>query len=151
MSRARSLTIAAVALMVLAPAPSRAFSDGVSNMSGKPPASSCTGCHKAGGTAAPSRVALTGPMLVSAGSGALYSLVIEGLAMGAGFDIAVSDGSLQPGQAGGAKLIGSDLSHSASWPKGAKTTIDFAFTAPVTPGKVTIYITVLSVDGDGGT
>jgi hypothetical protein len=144
------LAFTCLAALLGAPSAALADSGGVSGMSGKPPPSSCTNCHSAGGTAAP-KLMLTGPTEVPSGETAHFKLAVSGLAAGAGFDIAASDGTLAPVDRMTTQLRGEDLSHTASWPHGQSVNIDFDFVAPAQPGMVTLFFTVLSVDGTGGT
>jgi hypothetical protein len=149
-SVARATLFAALAIglgVPLAPRPAWGFSSGVSGLS----RSGCGGCHTAGGTTPPAALRLAGPLVVTAGSAARFTLSGDGLAMGAGFDLAASAGSLAVVDGSLSQLKDGELTHTPDWPRGSRLALEFDLTAPVSPGKVTLSFTVLSVNGDTGT
>src|SRR5205814_7405381 len=96
-----------------------AFSAGVSGMSGKPPATSCDGCHSAGGTMAPMvTLKQVGASMLDPGATGTFELDVVSSAstLGAGWDIAAGDGTLAV-KAGmpEAQLKDGEISHTSNW------------------------------------
>lgn len=148
--RTRRHGLALLAACALAPGVARGFGGGTSGMSGKPPASSCTGCHTADGTALPA-IALDDAPPIPAGETAHLKLVFSSLAQGAGFDVAVSDGTLSVKDGTpGVQLRDGEVTHARPWPKGTQVSVELDLLAPAAPGTVTLFVTALSGNDDKG-
>jgi hypothetical protein len=109
-------------------------------------------CHSAGATAAPV-VMVTGPSEPMAGTLALYTVTVSGLAVGMGFDLAPSAGALTVTDPQvRMQAQGGELSHTADWPRSGDTvTFALGWSVPPAPGPATLFVAILSVNGDGGT
>jgi MYXO-CTERM domain-containing protein len=142
--------LAALAI-VLAPSLAAAFGAGISGYSGKPPAKSCTDCHS-GGTA-PTALNWNTPATMIAGSTATVSVDIVSSAtapLSAGYDIAVSDGTLDViSGATSSKTLNGEVTHTRAIGPAATLTAQARFTAPATPGVVTLFVTAISSNGSG--
>jgi hypothetical protein len=100
----------------------------------------CT-CHSTSPTTAV-LASVTGPLIIQVGQTQTYTLSVSrssGTFSTGGVDVAVSSGTLGIGSSTGIKLMNGDITHSAKF-TGA-TTKTFTFTAPSTPGTVTMAIT----------
>lgn len=111
--------------------------------------SGCT-CH--GSAAAGVNVAISGPSSLSPGQTGNYTLTITGGPLSkAGTNIAASAGSLDAADAS-LKIQSGELTHtSPKSPTASAVTFGFKYTAPSTPGNVTLYATGNSVNGTGNT
>jgi hypothetical protein len=105
----------------------------------------CT-CHQNSPTTAVV-VSVTGPLTIQAGTTGTYTFSVSrssGTFSTGGIDVAVSSGTLGIGSSSGIKMLSGEVVQSAKF-TGA-TTKTFTFTAPNTPGTVTMAVT-----GAGGT
>jgi hypothetical protein len=86
-------------------------------------------------------VTLSGPDTVAAGSTTNYTFSVSttGSFTRGGIDIAVSNGTLNIGTSSGIKMLSGEIVHNARF-TGA-TTKTFTYTAPSTPGVITMYAT----------
>ncbi|MBK7861793.1 MAG: hypothetical protein IPJ65_24890 [Archangiaceae bacterium] len=134
---------------------------GVTGRSGKTAGVSCSGCHNPQATPATATtarllqggVAVTGPVNVTAGTRATFTLEVSGgPGAFAGTNIASDVGTLSPitstllqRAVGGAMELthGDKLAFS-----GGKASWNFAWTAPATAGTAKVFIAVQSVNGD---
>jgi MYXO-CTERM domain-containing protein len=136
---------------VLAPSLAAAFGAGVNGYSGKPPEKSCTECHS-GGTA-PTALNWNTPATMVAGSTATVSVDIVSSATSprsAGYDIAASDGTLDViSGATSSRVLSGEVTHSRSIGPAATLTAQARFTAPMTPGVITLFVTAISSNGSG--
>jgi MYXO-CTERM domain-containing protein len=141
----------ALLTIVLAPSLAAAFGAGISGYSGKPPAKSCTECHS-GGTA-PRALNWNTPATMIAGSTATVSVDIVSSAtapLSAGYDIASSDGTLDViSGATSSKAVNGEVTHTRAIGPAETLTAQARFTAPMTPGVVTLFVTALSSNGSG--
>jgi hypothetical protein len=93
---------------------------------------------------------LTGPTSLVPGQAARFTLdIVTGASTRrAGFDVAVSAGTLAPLPQPNESWINSgELTHTKNWPKGATVQLGFTVTAPTSPGSFRIFATALSSDG----
>jgi hypothetical protein len=87
-------------------------------------------------------VSVTGPLTIQAGTTATYTFSVSrssGTFSTGGIDVAVSSGTLGIGTSTGIKILSGEVVQSAKF-TGA-TTKTFSFTAPSTPGNVTMAVT----------
>ncbi|MDX2171315.1 MAG: choice-of-anchor V domain-containing protein [Deltaproteobacteria bacterium] len=142
----RSLPLAAVALLLAAPAFAR--SAGIVGYSGKD-GFFCTECHLDTGVPAPT-VQFEGPTSVEPGSTTTYRFVIQRNAdsqLAAGFDVAASAGTLAVGDDSGVRTgtVGrppvTEVTHTLPRDVDASGAAAFAFswTAPTTPGEYVLF------------
>jgi hypothetical protein len=146
--RFSSYGAAGVLTMCLMSAPALANRNGMTGVSGKNAAQTCTTTCHSGGTAP--TVELTGPTTLAAGETGQFALTIRGgAAVVGGMNVAVSNtrASLEPGA--GQRKSGSEITHSA--PKaftGGEVRFDFAMVAPSAGGTVTLYGAGNSANGN---
>lgn len=125
------------------------FTDGAVGYSGNPATHSgatCTNCHSGGVVP---NVALVGPTNVTAGSTNNFTLVI-GVAQALGsLDVSVTNGTLTATEAE-TEVRSGELVHTTPRPVNELGTVEFGFnwTAPLTPGNVTMYAAGNSVNGN---
>lgn len=126
-----------------------AYSSGVTGKTRKN-GNGCT-CHGSSPTSSV-EVSISGPNLLSPGQKATYRVSISGGPLvRAGVNIAASSGTLSP-IGSDLQKIGDELTHtSPKAPVGGVVTFDFEFTAPNTPGPITIYANGNSVNFDRST
>ncbi|MCX8057631.1 MAG: T9SS type A sorting domain-containing protein [Ignavibacteria bacterium] len=98
-------------------------------------------------------VSITGPQTLSPGGKATYRLSISGGPLSrAGTNIAASSGTLTVLTGSGLKKVGDELTHtSPKTPVSGVVTFDFEYTAPNSPGTVTLYANGNSVNNNGST
>jgi hypothetical protein len=118
-----------------------AYSNGVSGCTLKSTSNGCgrsSGCHSTSSNSSVT-VTLSGPDTVLAGSNNNYTFSVStsGTFSRGGIDIAVSDGTLGIGTSTGIKMSSGEVVHSARFT--SATTKTFTFTAPSTPGTITMY------------
>lgn len=96
-------------------------------------------------------VVISGPQILSPGTKGTYQVSISGgPLMRAGTNIAASSGTLDVITGSGLQKIGDELTHtSPKTPQSGVVTFNFEFTAPNTPGTVTLYANGNSVNFDG--
>lgn len=96
-------------------------------------------------------VVISGPTSLSPGTKGTYRVSISGGPLvRAGTNIAASNGTLSVIQNSGLQKIGDELTHtSPKAPSGGVVTFDFEFTAPNSPGTVTIFASGNSVNFNG--
>ncbi len=125
-----------------------ATSTGVTGKTRKGPDPGCT-CHGSSPTSSV-EVSISGPNSLSPGQKATYRVSISGGPLvRAGVNIASSSGTLSP-IGSDLQKIGDELTHtSPKAPVGGVVTFDFEFTAPNTPGPITLYAVGNSVNYDG--
>lgn len=124
-----------------------AFSTGITGKTQK----NGNGCDCHGGQNGGVSVTINGPATLTAGQTGDYSVVISGgpLARG-GTNIAVSAGTLSLVANEGTQLLGGEITHvSPKVPVSGSVTFSFKFTAPATPGAVTMYANGNSVNLNG--
>jgi hypothetical protein len=122
-----------------------AYGSGVAGCTLKTHTTGCN-CHSTTADVA-INVTLTGPDTVIAGSTNDFTFSVSrtsGSFTKGGIDIAVSSGTLGLGTSTGLKILSGELVHSTKF--NSATTKTFTFTAPSTPGVVTMYAC-----GAGGT
>ncbi|MCX6164600.1 MAG: T9SS type A sorting domain-containing protein [Ignavibacteriae bacterium] len=122
-----------------------AYGNGVAGCTLKTHTTGCN-CHSTTSDVA-INVTLTGPDTVFAGSTNDFTFSVSrtsGSFTKGGIDVAVSSGTLGLGTSTGLKILSGELVHSTKF--NGPTTKTFTFTAPSTPGPVTMYAT-----GAGGT
>jgi len=133
------------------PIQSLASASGFTGYSGNPntnSGSTCSLCHNDGIVP---NVSLSGPAEVVAGETAYYTLSISGgQSKTAGFDISANGGDLNISIAGTSKSNG-ELKHTSPFQVGTDSYLEwqFSFTAPNSPGDVTLYAAAVSADGNG--
>lgn len=146
-----SSTFARVTVLLCLCSPVFARDEGISGYTLKTSTAGCGGCHSAhGGVNSAVSVVISGPASLKPGQVGAYSVAVSDntTSSGGGVDIASSAaGGLA---ASSANLI--PLSGELVQPSGQRlpTTYTFAFTAPATPGTVTLYATGMGsskVDG----
>lgn len=143
----RYVLMLCLAALAAWPSPSIAVSEGITGNSGKQGAN-CADCHS-GGTAP--LVRLEGPREVYAGALATFRFVVQTQSIRqqfAGFNVAASDGQLEPVRGQGEHLDVGELTHDA--PKPAiedETTWLFTWRAPSTAGSEVIFGAGLSANG----
>lgn len=125
------------------------FTNGAVGYSGNPDTNSgaiCTNCHSGG--VVPT-VTLAGPTNVTAGSTNNYTLVIGVAQTFGSLDVSVTEGTLTATQ-NGTEIRSGELVHTAARPVNQFGTVEFGFnwTAPLTPGNVTMYAAGNSVNGN---
>jgi len=124
-----------------------AFQSGITGRTLKGPEPGCT-CHSENPSSNVS-VIINGPDVLNMGETADYSVVITGgvLTRG-GTNIAVSNGSLNAGT--GMQKVSGELTHTApKAPQNSMVVFEFTYTAPETPGTVTMYANGNSVNFNG--
>jgi hypothetical protein len=111
----------------------------------------CGGCHGSSSNAEVV-VSINGPDTVNAGQTMQYSLsVTKPSKTGAGLDIAVRQGTLNP-VSSNIHLSNGELTHNNNIAMTNGTaTVQFNYTAPATPGIDTIWSTGLATNSDGST
>jgi len=140
---------AAAAAVLLCATAAAAHSTGETGHSGKQ-RSTCNECHS-GGTAPDVR--FSGPQSVTAGDIVTYRFEVQsmrGAQRAAGFNVAVSDGSLDVASDEDEQLILDELTH--TMPKINSDMIaawEFRWTAPLAPGAVTLFGAGNSVNRNG--
>lgn len=100
----------------------------------------CT-CHSSSSTSAVTP-SVTGPLTIGVGQTATYTFSISrtsGTFSTGGIDIAVSSGTLGIGTSTGIKILSGEVVQSSKFT--GTTTKTFTFTAPSTPGSVTMAVT----------
>ncbi len=123
-----------------------AYSSGITNMSGKTTAT-CNNCHH-GGTLP--TVTLSGPTTVLPGSTHTYRLTLTGgAAMVGGVDVAVDNASATLVPGAGMRAIVGEVTHASpqAFTNGALS-LDFVLHAPSQEGKVRLYASGNSCNGD---
>lgn len=125
-----------------------ASSSGITHMSGKTTAT-CTNCHY-GGTAP--TVELSGPTTVLPGSTNTYRLTLTGgAAMVGGADVAVDNASATLVPGAGMRAIAGELTHASPQAfTNGELSFEFSLRAPSQEGKVTLYASGNSANGDRG-
>jgi hypothetical protein len=123
-----------------------AYSSGMTNMSGKTTAT-CNNCHYGGEKPT---VTLSGPTTVLPGSTNTYRLTLTGgAAKVGGVDVAVDNASATLVPGAGMRAITGELTHASPQEFSNGTlSIDFALRAPSQEGKVKLYATGNSANGD---
>ena len=128
-----------------------ANSTGKTGVTRKPgvPSPGCT-CHGANPTTSVN-VAINGPASLAPGQQGSYTLTVSGGPLqAAGTNIAASGGTLATAD-GSLSLSSGELTHtSPKAPSGGTVTFNFKFTAPASPGTVTLYANGNSVNLAGG-
>lgn len=140
-----------VVLFFLAAVLIYANEDGRTGRTLKSSTSGCGGCH--GSTSsADVIVSISGPDTVNTGQTMQYSLsVTKPSKTGAGLDIAVRQGTLNPVSTN-IHLSNSELTHNNNiLMSGGTATVQFNYTASATPGTDTIWATGLATNSDGST
>jgi hypothetical protein len=109
-------------------------------------------CHGSSPTGAVN-VTILGPDALTFGQTGTYTVVISsGPLSGAGTNIAASSGELDVTIGQGLQKPGDELTHTApKLPFQGSVTFQFAYTAPLAPGTVTLDANGNSVDLSGGT
>ena len=139
-------------LPLVCTAPALAFSSGITARSGNPATNGglfCNSCHAGG--AAP-EVTLTGPSLVATGSTHDLVLAIRGgQEVAGGLDVSATGGTLFPIDPG-TRLQNGEITHLSPRNVDAQGTVSFTvrWTAPSTPGTVTLYAAGNSVNRNFG-
>lgn len=129
------------------------LSSGFSGYSGNPATNggaTCASCHTGG--IAPG-VALAGPLQINVGATGTYTFTITGgQAAGGGLDVSATAGTLVS-TAPDTKIAAGEIVHNAAKTADATGAVTWTFdwTAPTTPGTVTIYAAGNSVDLTGST
>ena len=147
--RAATLIAAGVVGATLGAPPSAAHSAGEVGHSGKQ-GSICNDCHSGG--MAPT-VAFEGPTTVTVGDTATYTFSVHSARAAqkaAGFNVAVSAGTLATVASQGEQLISGELTHTA--PKNntdAAASFQFTWTAPPSAGAATLFGAGNSVNRNG--
>lgn len=145
-SAKRVLPSVAAALTLLVAAPAFARPQGISGYSGKD-GKICNDCHS-GGTAP--TVALAGPQQIVQGQSADYTFTVTTDQPFTGTDIAVSAGTLKPGN--GLKILNNEVvqANPVATNNGA-TQYTVTITAPATPQAITLWAAGNAVNNDNGT
>lgn len=126
-----------------------AYSTGITGRTRKGPEPGCT-CH--GGSPTPSvSVQITGPSVLAPGSIAVYTVKIAGGPLSAaGTNIAVKQGTINPGSGSGLQKIGDELTHtSPKSPLSDTVSFTFQYTAPMVQTTDTLFANGNSVDLSG--
>ena len=125
-----------------------AYSTGITGRTHKGPEPGCI-CHNADPSPSVS-VQITGPSVLEPGSTATYTVKIAGgpLVRG-GTNIAVSQGTINPGTGSGLQKIGDELTHtSPKSPVNDTVSFNFQYTAPMTTTTDTLFANGNSVNFD---
>lgn len=127
-----------------------ASSSGITGVTRKPGGSPGCTCHNANPSSAVT-VTINGPASLNPGQQGNYTLTVSGGPLAAaGTNIAASGGTLATADAT-LRLQGGELTHtSPKTPSSGTVTFSFKFTAPSTPGSVTLYANGNSVNLAGG-
>ncbi len=126
-----------------------AYSTGITGQTRKSVTTGCE-CHGSSPTSAVN-VVINGPSSLSPGQKGTYSVTISGgpLVRG-GTNIAASSGTLSPISGSGLQSLSGELTHtSPKSPSAGTVTFQFEYTAPSTPGNVTLYANGNSVNFNG--
>jgi len=107
-------------------------------------------CHGSAATGVVN-VAILGPEALTVGQTGIYTVVISGGPLsGAGTNIAASSGALDLITGQGLQKLGDELTHTGpKVPQQGSVTFGFSYTAPLSPGTVTLYANGNSVDLSG--
>lgn len=110
---------------------------------------STTGCTCHSSTASPSvSVSISGPTSVMPGTTNTYTVTVTGGPLVAnGLDVSVTDGTLVVTDSTNTQLLSGEITQTLAGV--SQTSWSFDWTAPSTPGTVTMYATGFSGDGDG--
>lgn len=110
----------------------------------------CT-CHCASGNASTSVTVTTGATSFEGGQTYTFTVSVnssDGNHSHAGFNAAVNGGTLNVGGDATVQKIGDELTHTG--PKALNASWSFNWTAPMSAGQVTMYVTANAVNNDGG-
>ncbi|GHG95317.1 MXAN_6652 family MXYO-CTERM-anchored protein [Comamonas sp. JC664] len=146
-----SLGVAGVVSACLVSGSALANSAGISGRSGKDGASlTCAECHSGGsGT---TTVTIEGPTTLAPGATGNYAIIIRGgPAVGAGYNVAVSEAAATLTATGsGSRKLSGELTHSTIRRfSNGEARFDFTMVAPATTGRVTLYGAGNSVNENG--
>ena len=125
-----------------------AYSTGITGRTHKGPEPGCI-CHNADPSSSVS-VQITGPSVLAPGTTAVYKVKISGgpLVRG-GTNIAVNQGTINPGSGSGLQKIGDELTHtSPKSPVSDTVSFEFQYTAPMSPTTDTLFANGNSVNFD---
>ena len=156
-SRPLRLASVALALALVAPGMAHANSSGIPEYSGKQSATkTCANCHGGGQTP---DVAFEGPTEMLPGATATFRFVVQSNGASqrhSGLGVAASGGVLAIIEGQGTRLMqvegGAELVHTAAKQNSSgKSTFDFNWTAPSTPGFYSLYGAGNSVNRNGAT
>lgn len=126
-----------------------AYSTGITGRTHKGPEPGCT-CHGPSPSAGVS-VQITGPSVVAQGQTVVYKVKISGGPLAAGgTNIAVKQGTINPGVGSGLQKIGDELTHtSPKSPVSDTVSFEFQYTAPMVSMTDTLFANGNSVDLSG--
>lgn len=127
-----------------------AFSSGITGQTKKSTTDGCN-CHGSSPTSSVN-VSIQGPSSLIIGQNANYSVTISGGPLvRAGTNIAASAGTLGLVTGSGLQLTSGELTHTGpKAPVSGTVTFQFEYTAPSTPGNVTLFANGNSVNFNGG-
>ena len=146
-----SLGVAGVVSACLVSSAALANSAGISGRSGRDGSSlTCAECHSGGGAAA--TVTIEGPTTLAPGATGNYSIIVRGgPAVGAGYNVAVSEAAATLNTSGsGSRKLSGELTHSTirRFTNG-EARFDFTMVAPASAGRVTLFGAGNSVNENG--